>query len=371
MSVTFRHLALPLSLLAILGLAACGVSDPKNPRFIVAKGKGVEVTRGELDEAINQILSQRGMNISMLPPERLPEIEKNIIDQLAIEKLLLAESKTVQLKDIDKKAEEKFKEITSSVPSPEMLKQQLEKRGLTLEKLKAEIRKQIVLQQTVEAKVPEPKNPTEAEIEKFYTDNPARFNREAMVRASHVLIMVPADAKPADKAAKKKIADAARARVAKGESIATVAKEVSEDKGSAQNGGDLDYFRKGMMVPEFEKVAFNAKTGEVSAVFETPFGYHFLVVTDTKPAGKIPLAEVHDRIATVIKNTQRSEALRAYVQKLKEDAKIKVTLPEPPKTPAPAAAAPGAPAAPAVTPAAPAPAPAPAAPAPAPAPAKK
>lgn len=369
MSVTFRHLALPLSLVAVLALAACGVSDPKNPRFVVAKGKGVEVTRGELDEAINQILSQRGMNISMLPPERLPEIERNIIDQLAIEKLLLNASKSVDLKDVDKKTEEKFKEITSSVPSPEVLKQQLEKRGLTLEKLKAEIRKQIILQSTVESKVPEPKAPTEAEIEKFYTDNPARFNRDAMVRASHVLIMFKADAPAAEKAAKKKTAEAARARVAKGEAFAKVATEVSEDKGSAANGGDLDYFRKGMMVPEFEKVAFNAKVGEVSQVFETPFGYHFLVVTDTKPAGKIPLAEVHDRIAMVIKNTQRSEGLRAYVQKLKEDAKIKILLPEPPKvSPEAAAKAPGA--APSATPA-PAPAPAPVAPAPAPAPAKK
>lgn len=367
MSVTFRHLALPLSLVAVLALAACGVSDPKNPRFVVAKGKGVEVTRGELDEAINQILSQRGMNISMLPPDRLPEIQKNIIDQLAIEKLLLNASKKVQLKDVDKKTEDKFKEITASVPTPELLKQQLEKRGLTLEKLKAEIRKQIILQETVESVVPEAKAPTEAEIEKFYNDNPARFNREAMVRASHVLVMIKPDAKPEEKAAKKKIAEAARARVAKGEAFAKVAQEVSEDKGSAQNGGDLDYFRKGMMVPEFEKVAFSAKTGEVSAVFETPFGFHFLVVTDTKPAGKIPLAEVHDRIASVMKNTQRSEALRAYVQKLKDDAKIKITLPEPPK------AAPGAPAS-AVAPAAPAPVAAPVtapAPAPAPAPAKK
>jgi len=300
----------------------------------------------------------------MLPPERLPEIERNIIDQLVIEKLILSASKSVSLKDVDKKTEEKFKEITSSVPSPEVLKQQLEKRGLTLEKLKAEIRKQIILQATVEAKVPEAKAPTEAEIEKFYTDNPARFNRDAMVRASHVLIMFKADAPAAEKAAKKKIAEAARARVAKGEAFAKVATEVSEDKGSAANGGDLDYFRKGMMVPEFEKVAFNAKVGEVSQVFETPFGYHFLVVTDTKPAGKIPLAEVHDRIAMVIKNTQRSEGLRAYVQKLKEDAKIKILLPEPPKVaPDAAVVAPNA--------AAPAPSPVAPAPAPAPAPAKK
>lgn len=348
-----------------MALAACGVSDPKNPRFVVAKGKGVEVTRGELDTALNQILAQRGMNISMLPQDRLPEIQKNIVDQLIVEKLLLSASKTVTLKDIDKKTDEKYKEITSSVPSPEVLKQQLEKRGMTPEKLKEELRKQIILQETVEAKVPEPAAPTEAEIEKFYTDNPARFNRDAMVRASHVLIMIKADAPAAEKAAKKKIATDARARVAKGEAFAKVATEISEDKGSAANGGDLDYFRKGMMVPEFEKIAFNAKIGEVSQVFETPFGYHFLVVTDTKPAGKIPLAEVHDRIAAFLKNSVRGEALKKYVEQMKEDAKVKITLPPAPAPAPTATAAPAAPGAPSA-PVAPAPAPAPV-----PAPAKK
>lgn len=360
MSQIFRRLALSLSVLTLLGLVACTVSDPKDPRFLVAKGKGVKVTRAELTDALNELLSQNGMNMSMLPQDKLPDIEKNIVDRLVVEKLLLDASKSVSLKDVDKKVDEKYKEISGRFPSPDVFKQQLEKRGMTPEKLKTELTKEVTIEQTVEAKVPEPAAPSEAEIEAFYTENAAKFNRDAMVRASHVLIMVKPDASPAEKAAKKKIADDARARVVKGEAFAKVAQEVSEDKGSAANGGDLDFFRKGMMVPEFEKVAFNAKVGEVSQVFETPFGYHFLIVTDTKPAGKVPLAEAHDKIAAFLKNKVRGEALKTYIKNLKDTADVKVTLPEiDGAAKAPAAAPAGA--APAMAPATPA-APAPTAP---------
>ncbi|MBA4240292.1 MAG: hypothetical protein C0448_06175 [Sphingobacteriaceae bacterium] len=80
----------------------------------------------------------------------------------------------------------------------------------------------------------------------------------------------------------KKLAEYYRQRALRGESVSSLAKLYSEDPGSAQNGGQYDNITKGMFVPEFEKVAFSLKPGEISEVFETQFGFHFIQLISRK-----------------------------------------------------------------------------------------
>lgn len=80
----------------------------------------------------------------------------------------------------------------------------------------------------------------------------------------------------------KKLAEYYRQRVLKGESMSSIAKLYSEDPGSSENGGQYSNVVKGMMVPEFEKVAFSLKPGEVSEVFETQYGFHFIQLISRK-----------------------------------------------------------------------------------------
>lgn len=80
----------------------------------------------------------------------------------------------------------------------------------------------------------------------------------------------------------KKLCEYYRQRVLRGENMASIAKLYSEDPGSAQNGGQYNGIVKGMMVPEFEKVAFSLKPGEISEVFETEFGFHFIQLISRK-----------------------------------------------------------------------------------------
>jgi peptidyl-prolyl cis-trans isomerase SurA len=80
----------------------------------------------------------------------------------------------------------------------------------------------------------------------------------------------------------KKLAEFYRQRVLRGESMASIAKLYSEDPSSAANGGQFDNIKKGVMVPEFEKVAFSLKPGEISEVFETQFGFHFIQLISRK-----------------------------------------------------------------------------------------
>src|SRR4029450_5651220 len=116
----------------------------------------------------------------------------------------------------------------------------------------------------------------------------------------------------------------ARARAR--EDFATLAKESSEDPGSAPKGGDLGTFGRGQMVPAFEQAAFALKPGEVSGIVETPFGFHIIKVTERIPARKLPFAEVKDRLKLEMVQQKRQRAQQSFVNSLRAKAQIETFL---------------------------------------------
>src|SRR5881397_1354447 len=135
-----------------------------------------------------------------------------------------------------------------------------------------------------------------------------KFTEPEQVRARHILIKVAADAGADAKAAARKKAEELLAKVKAGADFAALAKESSEDPGSAAKGGDLGLFLRGRMTPAFEEAAFALQAGGVSDVVETPFGFHVIKVEEHRPGGVKPLEAVHDEIADSLKQ-QRSLAL--------------------------------------------------------------
>jgi peptidyl-prolyl cis-trans isomerase D len=180
----------------------------------------------------------------------------------------------------------------------------------------------------------------EDELRKFYADNEARFSTPQERRASHVLIKADKDASAADKAKAKAKAEELLAQVRKNPgSFAEIARKHSQDAGSGAQGGDLDFFGRGSMVKPFETAAFTLKPGEISEVFETDFGYHFLTVTGVRGGQKKPFDEVRAQIddelrqaraktewakqAEAFTNTvyEQSDSLKPVVDKLKLELK--------------------------------------------------
>ena len=191
---------------------------------------------------------------------------------------------------------------------------------------------------------------SDEELRKFYTDNAARFTAPEERRASHVLIKVDKDMSAADKAKAKARAEELLAQARKAPAgFAELARKNSQDPGSAAQGGDLDFFGRGAMVKPFETAAFSLKPGEVSEVFETDFGYHFLTVTGVRGGQKKPFEEVRAALETELRtakakaewpkmaeqftNTvyEQSDSLQPAIDKLKLDKKTATVL----RTPAP------------------------------------
>ena len=139
---------------------------------------------------------------------------------------------------------------------------------------------------------------SDAEVEAFYTQNKAQYSTEGRVRASHILLKTEGK----DDATVKAKAEALLAQAkAPNADFAALAKANSEDEGSAVNGGDLNYFGKGQMVPEFEAAAFSLKPGQISDLVKTTFGYHIIKVVDSQPETVRPVADVKPEIIEQLK----------------------------------------------------------------------
>ena len=143
---------------------------------------------------------------------------------------------------------------------------------------------------------------SDADIKSYYDQNSSRYASDEQRRASHILILSKTDASDADKAAAKSKAEAVLAKVRKAPAdFAKLAKENSQDPGSAAKGGDLGFFSKDKMVKPFAEAAFKLKKGEVSDLVQSEFGYHIIQLTDTRAAAVRPLSEVKTEITNEIK----------------------------------------------------------------------
>ncbi|MDZ4815151.1 MAG: peptidylprolyl isomerase [Verrucomicrobiota bacterium] len=310
---------------ALAFLVSSCSKDPNSPSFVVAKGNGVKVTRKDLNEAELSFLKMRGMSLDRIPKDQIPAFEKQFLQEFVSRQLLERKAESVVIPDLDKKIDEQIVQIKKQ--AGERFDTELKNMGKTEADMKKELRTQAKVSQFMQEKFAKSSTPTEDELKAFYEQNKPSFIIPPIVRASHVLIKIPKGATSADKAAAKKKIDAAYARVNKGEEFAKVAREVSEDPGSSTNGGDLNFFQKGRMVPEFDKVAFATKAGSLSPVFETIYGFHFLKVTEAK-SGQLSYEDAKADIGAIMTRKSREEEMNKFIKQLVDEAKVKYHLPE-------------------------------------------
>jgi peptidyl-prolyl cis-trans isomerase D len=128
------------------------------------------------------------------------------------------------------------------------------------------------------------------------------------VRARHILVSLDPAADEATKAAARAKLDAAKKRIEAGEDFAAVAKEVSDDPGSKDSGGDLGFFKRGAMVGPFEEAAFSLEAGKLSDAVETPFGIHLIRVEEKQAASELPYSEASGRVAQELARIDASAA---------------------------------------------------------------
>ncbi|MEJ2592413.1 MAG: SurA N-terminal domain-containing protein [Candidatus Thiodiazotropha sp.] len=150
---------------------------------------------------------------------------------------------------------------------------------------------------------------TDEQLRNYYENNQDKFGMPEQRRASHILILVPKDADAAKVEAARKKIDEIAARIAKGEDFAKLAKEYSQDPGSAEKGGDLGFFGKGVMDPAFEAAVFSLKKDQVSKPVRSSFGFHLIKLTGIKAGGVKPFESIKPEVEQAYR---KSEGERIY-----------------------------------------------------------
>ena len=152
----------------------------------------------------------------------------------------------------------------------------------------------------------------DAEVQAHYEQNKKNYTTDEQRRASHILLNLKSDASADEVKAVKEKASALLAQVRKNpDQFAKLAKENSQDVGSGERGGDLDYFARGAMVKPFDEAAFKLKQGEISELVQSEFGIHIIQLTAIKPVTIKPLDEVKAQLVADIK---KQKAAKAYAE---------------------------------------------------------
>jgi parvulin-like peptidyl-prolyl isomerase len=286
----------------------------------IATFEGGDVTQGELDEFAEQ--SGFG-DMSKDDPQYQAAIQQIMPQLVGIEitKAYAQEQNiTVSDKEVDQEIEkikeqvgEQARSSGQDLSDQKAYEQALKQNNITEDQLRKDIRENLPVQK-VQEKVAGGAEPSDEEIQKYYDQNKeAQFTTPEQRCVRHILF---------NKDQKQK-AEEVKQQLENGGDFAKLAKQYSQDPGSAEKGGDLGCLGKGETVPDFEEAAFGAEQGEIVGPVQTQFGYHLLEVTEIKPKQTRSLEDVESQIRSQLATEKQSEEFSRWIEEQKKQRDVK------------------------------------------------
>ncbi len=304
---------------------ASGTFDLPDP---VATVNGTPITRAELIQVARALLSTSGRTLEELNAPDKKHAFQSVLDEIITDRLVSKASADEPVDEME--VEKQFGALRQQYPTQLAFEEALKKAGQTPDQVKTNLRIQLKQTSYVNKRTADQTKIEPLEVEKFYKESPpTKFDAPEMVRASHILIAVRKDAPPEAVLTAENKVTALQARLAKGEAFDALAKGFSDDPTAKQTGGDLDYFSRERIMPEFADAAFRLKVGELSGPVRTQFGIHLIKLTDRKPAHTATLEEAREQITVYLQGEKRKAAVAKLVESLKADAKIDNRIADP------------------------------------------
>ena len=289
----------------------------------IAKVNGFEVNKQavgfELDRLVRFYMSH-GMTMQEIK-DNLPKLQEKALDQAIGARLLLERSQQLDIAVSAADIDAEVAKVVEQVGGEENFRKALAAQNITDEAFRKELEKGARVNKLVEQACTGVEEPTEQEVTDFYEAHKSEYVSEPKVLCQHILVKVEDNSTSDEKSAAFEKILAIKDRIAAGGNFAEEAQKHS-DCPSGREGGSLGWFGPGMMVPEFDKVAFEMKKGEVSGVVTTQFGYHIIYTADERPGGQQTLVDVHDQIKDYLRHGARGKAVDAFVAELREKAEI-------------------------------------------------
>ncbi|HUV37919.1 MAG TPA: peptidylprolyl isomerase [Patescibacteria group bacterium] len=271
---------------------------------------------------VSRLMQMRSRGLS---PDQLESTRRALRSEAAgnvLSRMLLNQEVQKQGIEIpDEKVEERLRQIKEDFGSEEVFNARIARMNMTEDDVRREVATGLAIEQLIEKQTAFLPPPGEQELMAYYNEHIDWYTEPEKVRASHILLKFNPGDDDKVRAEKKAGAQELLEKVRGGANFAQLAVEHS-DCPSKSRGGDLDFFSRGMMVKEFEDVAFALDVGEVSDLVETQFGYHIIKATDRKQGRVVPFAEVAERVKTDFGNETKQQAVNDYLERLKTAAKI-------------------------------------------------
>lgn len=339
-----KKLIATLALSTVL-FTGCGIKSSQT----IIKVNDTKITQAQFDYIFDKE-AESGKNSPLHIDIKDPKnvfiynlVKNRVINELIVKTLLDEEAAKRGIKVTNEDMEQAVKEIVDRVGSKEQLDQLLKQNGVSAADFKKDLKEQVKIK-----KLSDTLGNTEvsdSEVKDYYNKNIEKFKHPEQVRASHILIAVnpqemidiiksdPANEKITNDEVNKKVEAQIKEKEAKANEIfkqakqdpssfAKLAKENSDDPVSAQQGGELGFFAKKEMVPEFANAAFSAKPNTVIGPVKSPYGFHIIIVTDRKTAGTDSFDTVKNNLKQYLANQKRLEQVDKLVESLKKQAKI-------------------------------------------------
>lgn len=309
-------------LLALVALVACMAllagCEKKVPQgAIAAVGDGV-VTKEQFDEILAQAKaqydSQRGVKFPKEGTPQYNQLVASIVTYLVQNEVVAQQAEDMDISVSQKELDERIKAIEEQVGGAKKLDKVLKEQGVGREELREQLTAQM-LQDKVREKVYKDVKISDAQLKQYYEDpaNRAQFEQPESVDTRHILVKTKAEA---EKARALLEADGSDANWKK------VAKQYSEDPSSKNAGGDIGSRPKGSLVPEYEKVAYKLKPGEISKPVKSQFGWHVIEVKSKTPAKERTFEESKEQIKQMLMFQEQAKAWERWLKDAMAEAEI-------------------------------------------------
>ena len=330
-----------LAVAVMLGLVLAGTSlavadDPTSPNAgksmdldrVVAVVNDAVILQSELD---TRLIPVRAQAEEIADPaerqRRLAKLASQVLDDMINDELIVQAAEAAKIEVDSSEVQAALDQIKQENKLDDAgLQQALAAQGYTLEGYKKDLRRQLLRLRAINQLVAPKVQVTDEDVRARYDQLARRSEAVSAVRLSHILIKLPdhpteqqiADAK--EKAAK------AIARVHAGEAFATVAKDMSDDPSTASQGGELGWFERGSINPDWEPIVFSMQKGDVRGPIKGPQGFHVFYVSDIKQSQLKPYADMKDQLMRELRRRELDKQTQAWIDDLRKKAYIDIKL---------------------------------------------
>ncbi|MCP1314719.1 MULTISPECIES: peptidylprolyl isomerase [unclassified Halomonas] len=329
-----RRLSVGATLALCLGASAAIVSDAVHAQTfqssqrqaldsVVAVVNDGVIMKSELEDRVRQIEQQANAQGGQLPPRR--QLEEQVLERMVLDEIQLQMARQANLSVDDTQLNRQLRSIAeSNGMTLDAFADAVEADGMSLAEVREDVRREMLMRQVQQRQVQQRVNISEREVDRFLEQQGGQqgqsFIEESQAR--HILVeLTPTRSEEQARAR----AEEARARLQQGEAFAAVAREYSDDSGSAMNGGELGWVRPGQTVPAFEEAMNALNPGQISAPVRSQFGYHIIEVEDRRRQD-VTSESRREQVRQAIFQRRANEELQNWQREIREQAFVDIRL---------------------------------------------